>query len=181
MIPNLGLWTGVTAFALHLPQMTSRIEVKPMTCPMLLRCLTEKVRTCAPQDKLHVKRVEMRNRTRSKKLIPPWEAMSASSVKSETPSTHTEPHQDINAGMAIFMGSQTTPWPGSLWCKISAARRALLEKPREELPHRSAALMPLVTLTEPQFRAASSAMTHATHVRPELRWLASKPAHPPNF
>ena len=44
----------------------------------------------------------------------------------------TEPHQDINAGMAIFIGSQTTPRPGSLWCKISAARRALLEKPREE-------------------------------------------------
>ena len=39
----------------------------------------------------------------------------------------TEPHQDINAGMAIFIGSQTTPRPGSLWCKISAARRALLE------------------------------------------------------
>ena len=77
----------------------------------------------------------------------------------------TEPHQDINAGMAIFIGSQTTPRPGSLWCKISAARRALLEKPREELPHKPAALMPPVTLTEQQFRAASSAMTHATHVR----------------
>ena len=60
----------------------------------------------------------------------------------------TEPHQDINAGIAIFMDSQTTPRPGSLWCKISAARRALLEKPREELLHRPAALMPPVTLTE---------------------------------
>ena len=60
----------------------------------------------------------------------------------------TEPHQDINAGMAIFIGSQTTPRPGSLWCKISAARRALLEKPREELPHKPAALMPPMTLTE---------------------------------
>ena len=77
----------------------------------------------------------------------------------------TEPHQDINAGMAIFMGTQTTPRPGSLWCKISAARRALLEKPREELPHKPAALIPPMTLTEPQFMAASSAMTHATHVR----------------
>ena len=77
----------------------------------------------------------------------------------------TEPHQDINAGMAIFLGSQNTPRPGSLWCKISAARRALLEKPREELPHKPAALMPPVTLTEPQFRAASSALTHAAHVR----------------
>ena len=77
----------------------------------------------------------------------------------------TEPHQDINAGMAIFIGSQTTPRPGSLWCKIAAARRALLEKAREELPHKPAALMPPVTLSEQQFRAASSALTHATHVR----------------
>ena len=95
----------------------------------------------------------------------------------------TEPHQDINAGMAIFIGSQTTPRPGSLWCKISAARRTLLEKAREELPHKPAALMPPVALSEQQFRAASSALTYATHVRlpsPELRWLASKPAHPLN-
>ena len=34
-----------------------------------------------------------------------------------------------------------SPRPDSLWCKISAARRALLEKPREELPHRPAALI----------------------------------------
>ena len=66
--------------------------------------------------------------------------------------------------MAIFMDILTTPRPGSLWCKISAARRALLEKPREELPHKPAALVPPMTLTE-QFMAASSAMTHATHVR----------------
>ena len=77
----------------------------------------------------------------------------------------TEPHQDINAGIAIFMASQTAPRPDSLWCKISAARRALLEKPRKELPHRPAALMPSMTLTEPQFRTASSAMIHAAHIR----------------
>ena len=77
----------------------------------------------------------------------------------------TEPHQDINAGMAIFMGTQTTPRLGSLWCKISAVRRALLEKPREELPHGPAALIPSMTLTEPEFRAASSVMTHATHLQ----------------
>ena len=77
----------------------------------------------------------------------------------------TEPHQDINAGMAIFIGSQTTPRPGSLWCKIAAARRALLEKPREELPHTPAALMPPVTLSEQEFRAANSALIHATHVQ----------------
>ena len=44
----------------------------------------------------------------------------------------TEPHQDINAGMAIFIGSASTPRPGTLWCKVAAARRVLLEKPCED-------------------------------------------------
>ena len=75
----------------------------------------------------------------------------------------TELHQDINAEMAIFIDSQTTPRPDSLWCKIAAARRVLLEKPREELP--PAALIPSMTLSEQQFRAANSALFHATHVQ----------------
>ena len=77
----------------------------------------------------------------------------------------TEPHQDINAGMAIFIGSTSTPRPGTLWCKIAAARRALLEKTCEELPNKPAALMPPVTLSEQQFRAANSAVLHAAHTQ----------------
>ena len=77
----------------------------------------------------------------------------------------TEPHRDINAGMAIFIGSASTPRPGTLWCKIAAARRALLEKTREELPNKPAALMPPVTLSELQFRAVQSAVLHASHTQ----------------
>ena len=78
----------------------------------------------------------------------------------------TEPYQDINAGMAIFIGSNNnTPRPGTPWRKIAAARRALLDKPREDLPGAPAALMPPVTIPERQFRAMQSAMMHASHVR----------------
>ena len=73
----------------------------------------------------------------------------------------TEPHQDINAGMAIFIGSASTPRPGTLWCKIAAARRALLEKPREA----PAALMPPVTIPERDFGAVQSAILHASHTQ----------------
>ena len=78
----------------------------------------------------------------------------------------TESHQDINAGMAIFIGSNNTPRPGTLWRKIAAARRVLLDKPREDLPGALAALMPPVyNNPERQFRAIQSAMMHASHVR----------------
>ena len=56
--------------------------VKPMTSSML-RCLTQKVRTS--KVPLRRKRNLM---TLNKKLMPPWEATSASSVKFETPLTH---------------------------------------------------------------------------------------------
>ena len=77
----------------------------------------------------------------------------------------TEPHQDINAGMAIFIGSASPPKPGTLWCKIAAARRALLERPREELPNKPASLMPPVTISKQQFRALQSAVLHASHTQ----------------
>ena len=97
----------------------------------------------------------------------------------------TEPHQDINAGMAIFLGSAGTPRPGTLWCKIAAARRALLEKRCEELPTTPAAFMPPVTLSERQFRAAQSAILHASHTQmsalTRLRWPGSRPARQLNF
>ena len=74
-------------------------------------------------------------------------------------------HQDINAGMAIFIGSASTPRPGTLWCKVAAARRALLEKLRENLPNKPADLMPPVTIPERQFRAVQSAILHASHTQ----------------
>ena len=70
----------------------------------------------------------------------------------------TEPHQDINAGMAIFPGTADAPKPGTLRRKVMAARRSLLEKPRVDLPDAPPALLPPVTLSEQQFRAAQSAV-----------------------
>ena len=77
----------------------------------------------------------------------------------------TEPHQDINAGMAIFPGTADAPKPGTLRRKVMAARRSLLEKPRVDLPAAPPALLPPVTLSEQQFRAAQSAVTHAQHLQ----------------
>ena len=77
----------------------------------------------------------------------------------------TEPHQDINAGMAIFPGTADAPKPGTLRRKVMAARRSLLEKPRVDLPAAPPALLPPVTLSERQFRAAQSAVTHAQHLQ----------------
>ena len=77
----------------------------------------------------------------------------------------TEPHQDINAGMAIFPGNTDAPKPGTLRRKVMAARRSLLEKPRVDLPAAPPALVPPVTLTEQQFRASQSAVTHARHLQ----------------
>ena len=77
----------------------------------------------------------------------------------------TEPHQDINAGMAIFPGTAEAPKPGTLRRKVMAARRSLLEKPRVDLPAAPPALLPPVTLSEQQFRAAQSAVTHAQHLQ----------------
>ena len=77
----------------------------------------------------------------------------------------TEPHQDINAGMAIFLASNSAPRPGTLLCKVAATRRTLLEKPREDLPNSPAALMPPGTISERHFRAAHSALLHASHTQ----------------
>ena len=77
----------------------------------------------------------------------------------------TEPHQDINAGMAIFPSTADAPKPGTLRRKVMAARRCLLEKPRVDLPDAPPALLPPVTLSEQQFRAAQSAVTHAQHLQ----------------
>ena len=52
----------------------------------------------------------------------------------------TEPHQDINAGMAIFPGTEDSPKPGTLRRKVMTARRMLLEKPRVDLPAHTACL-----------------------------------------
>ena len=63
--------------------------------------------------------------------------------------------------MAIF----STPRPGTLWCKVAAARRALLEKPRQNLPNKPNDLMPPVTIPERQFRALQSAILHASRTQ----------------
>ena len=77
----------------------------------------------------------------------------------------TEPHQDINAGMAIFMGSATLPRPGTPWCKVAAARRALLEKTREELPSKPATRNPPENLSDEQLQAINSALIHSKHTQ----------------
>ena len=64
----------------------------------------------------------------------------------------TEPHQDINAGMAIFLGSQKHPAARLPVVQNLCSSTGSPRKPREELPHKPAALMPPVTLTEPQFQ-----------------------------
>ena len=48
----------------------------------------------------------------------------------------TEPHQDINAGLAIFPGAAASPQPGCLRRKVMAARLHLLERPRVPLPYK---------------------------------------------
>ena len=77
----------------------------------------------------------------------------------------TEPHQDINAGMAIFPGTEESPKPGTLRRKVMTARRMLLEKPRVDLPATPPALVPPATLSERQFRAVQSAVKHAQHLQ----------------
>ena len=74
-------------------------------------------------------------------------------------------HQNMNAGMDIFIGSTSSPQPATPWCKIAALRRALLEKTRENLPNKPAAFMPPVNLSEQQFRAANSGILHAAHIQ----------------
>ena len=77
----------------------------------------------------------------------------------------TEPHQDINAGVAIFPGTEDSPKPGTLRRKVMTARRSSLEKPRVDLPATLPALVPPVSLSERQFRASQSAVTHAQHLQ----------------
>ena len=75
----------------------------------------------------------------------------------------TEPHQDINAGLAIFPGTAASHQPGCLRRKVMAARLHLLERSRAPLPHKPAEPPPTNTLNTEQLRALATA--HAEHAQ----------------
>ena len=77
----------------------------------------------------------------------------------------TEPHQDINAGLAIFPGTAATPQPGCLRRKVMAARQHLLERPRQALPFKPAEAPPTTALNAQQQQALATALLHAEHVQ----------------
>ena len=77
----------------------------------------------------------------------------------------TEPHQDINAGLAIFPGTAATPHPGCLRRKVMAARLHLLERPRTPLPFKPAEEPPNAALNTKQQQALATALLHAEHVQ----------------
>ena len=74
----------------------------------------------------------------------------------------TEPHQDINAGLAIFPGTAASPQPGCLRLKVMAARLHLLERPS---PFKPAEAPPTTALNAKQQEALATALLHAEHVQ----------------
>ena len=74
----------------------------------------------------------------------------------------TEPHQDINAGLAIFPGTAATPQPGCLRRKVMAARLHLLQRTRTPLPFKPAEEPPNAALTATQQQALATALLHAS-------------------
>ena len=73
----------------------------------------------------------------------------------------TEPHQDINAGLAIFPGTAATPQPGNLWRKVMVARLHLLQRTRTPaLPFKPAEEPPTAALKTTQQQALATAAEH---------------------